>query len=74
MAESKEKVAGVLGTVLKGLDEQIAEYLSSVLEEDPLQKVRMQGGKDLLSSIILSSLWYEHARQKTWRLAWDPSC
>ncbi|EWM27296.1 abc transporter [Nannochloropsis gaditana] len=38
MSSSKDKVGGVVTSVLQGLDEQIADYLTSVLEDDPLQK------------------------------------
>lgn len=38
-AADKEKVEGVINTVLKGLDEHIVDYIVSVLEDDPLQRV-----------------------------------
>eukprot|EP00624_Nannochloropsis_granulata_P006908 evm.model.NODE_539_length_7914_cov_27.290876.4 len=37
-AANKEKVGGVINTVLKGLDEHIADYIIGVLEDDPLQR------------------------------------
>jgi hypothetical protein len=38
-AANLEKVKGVINTVLDGLDEHIADYIISVLEDDPLQRV-----------------------------------
>lgn len=40
MADSTQKVGNVLASVLIGLDENISEYLTSVLSDDPLQNVR----------------------------------
>lgn len=43
-AANLEKVKGVINTVLDGLDEHIADYIISVLEDDPLQRVSWAGG------------------------------
>lgn len=45
ISSSKDKVGVVVTSVLQGLDEQIADYLTSVLEDDPLQKVRQRDNK-----------------------------
>lgn len=42
-AANLEKVKGVINTVLDGLDEHIADYIISVLEDDPLQRVSWVG-------------------------------
>jgi hypothetical protein len=44
-AANKEKVGGVINTVLKGLDEHIADYIIGVLEDDPLQRVSWVPGE-----------------------------
>jgi len=43
-AANLEKVKGVINTVLDGLDEHIADYIISVLEDDPLQRVSWVSG------------------------------
>ena len=43
-AANLEKVKGVINTVLEGLDEHIADYIISVLEDDPLQRVSWVSG------------------------------
>ena len=44
-AANLEKVKGVINTVLDGLDEHIADYIISVLEDDPLQRVSWVSGR-----------------------------
>lgn len=44
-AANLEKVKGVINTVLEGLDEHIADYIISVLEDDPLQRVSRVSGE-----------------------------
>ncbi len=72
------KVGEVITTVLKGLDEDIATYLTSVLEDDPLQKVRVQfgSGRRARRPRMLTHATHPPTPNspRNWKARWAPSC
>lgn len=83
MGDDEAKVKGIVEASFPGLDETIADYLVSVLSDDPRQAVRphtytclptyVDASIDQLSQPIHHHTPLNPHRPETWRRPWGPS-